>query len=97
MQKIILDTNVLMAIGQFNVDIFSEIDRICDFRYSLCIIKLQLEELTGIQKSGKGKDSRAAKLALDIIKSKNIEAIETENKKEQKLSFNDSMKSLNEK
>ncbi|MBW2991754.1 hypothetical protein KY345_00870 [Candidatus Woesearchaeota archaeon] len=31
MRKIILDTNFLLIPGQFKIDIFSEIRRICDF------------------------------------------------------------------
>ena len=45
MKKIILDTNFLLIPAQFNVDIFSEIERICDFQYQLCIVDKTLSEL----------------------------------------------------
>ena len=45
MAKIILDTNFLMIPAQFNVDIFSEIHRICDFKYELYIIDKTIDEL----------------------------------------------------
>ena len=42
--KIILDTNFLMIPSMFKVDIFSEIERICDFKYELCIVDKTLDE-----------------------------------------------------
>jgi len=57
MKKIILDTNFLMAVGQFKVDIFSEIYRICNFNYQLFIIGKTVDELKKIiQSRQKGKD-----------------------------------------
>lgn len=81
MHKIILDTNMLMAIGQFNVDIFSEIERICNFKYELCILDRQTKELEEIRKK-RGKDSRAAKLATDLIKNKKVKIIKTISEKD---------------
>ena len=68
--KIILDTNFLLIPGQFRVDIFSELFRICDFRYELCVLDRTVSELKGIIASGKGKDKAAARLALQLIKAK---------------------------
>ena len=45
MKKIMLDTNFLLIPFQFKVDIFSEIERICNFNYKLCIFEQSLEEL----------------------------------------------------
>ena len=68
--KIILDTNFLLIPAQFNVDIFSEFKRVCDFKYELCIMEGSLEELEKIQKdeNQKGSDKRAAKMALLLLK-----------------------------
>ncbi|MBW2980284.1 DNA-binding protein [Candidatus Woesearchaeota archaeon] len=77
MKKIIIDTNFLMAVSQFKVDIFSEIRRICDFSYQLFIIDKTINELKSIIETQKGKNKAAAKLALSIIKLKKIKKIKT--------------------
>jgi len=82
MKKIILDTNFLMAVGQFKVDIFSEIYRICNFNYQLCIIDKTVDELEKIiQSRQKGKDKAAAKLALAIISAKKLKILKTKEDK----------------
>jgi len=78
MMKIILDTNFLMAIAQFKIDILSEIERIADFKYNVFILDKTIDELNSIIKTKKGKDKRAAKLALDIINAKDIKQIKTD-------------------
>jgi uncharacterized protein len=68
--KIILDTNFLLIPGQFNVDIFSEIRRICDFNYELVVVPetiAELEALIGNSRSS-GKDRKAAGLALQLLR-----------------------------
>ena len=75
--KIILDTNFLMAIAQFRIDIFSEIDRIADFRYDIFILDKTIDELNNIIKTQKGKDKMAASLALQLINAKSIKQIKT--------------------
>ena len=80
MKRIILDTNFLMIPFQFNLDIFSEIDRVCDFNYELCVFEKTIEELKHIAENQRGKDKKSAKFALDILKMKKINAIKSENK-----------------
>ena len=75
-KKIILDTNFLLIPTQFKIDIFSEINRISNFNYQLCIIDKTIDELKAI----KGKDRFAAKLALALIKSKKIKILKTKEK-----------------
>lgn len=77
MKEVILDTNFLMAVSQFKVDIFSEIERISDFKYELCIIDKTVDELESIIENQKGKNKAAAKLALSIIKTKKLKKIKT--------------------
>jgi rRNA-processing protein FCF1 len=77
MKKIILDTNFLLIPIQFKLDIFSEIDRICLFKYKLYIIDKTIDELKEIIKNQKGKHKLAAKIALQLIKKKNINKIKT--------------------
>ena len=76
MKQILLDTNFLLIPAQFKVDIFSEIDRISYFKYELIVIDKTLEELEQISK-GKGKDGRAAKVAIKLITNKKIKVIST--------------------
>ena len=77
MEDIVIDTNFLLIPAQFKVDIFSEIDRICHFGYSLCVLDKSINELEGIS----GKDKPAAKLALSLIKAKKLKIIKTNEKK----------------
>ncbi|MBT4334401.1 DNA-binding protein [archaeon] len=70
MKKIILDSNFLMIPFQFNIDIFEEIKRICNFNYELFIIDKTIEELENLKE-------KEAKLALQLIKTKNIQQVTT--------------------
>lgn len=68
MKTIILDTNFLLIPYNYKIDIFSEIDRVCYFKYHLKILDKTLEEL---------KKLRGNKLVLELIKKKNIKVIKT--------------------
>jgi len=78
MKRIIIDTNFLMIPSQFKVDIFSEIERICNFNYKLCIFEQTIAELENIAKKQAGKEKRAAQFALQLIKLKKIGIISSE-------------------
>ncbi len=67
--KVIIDTNFLLMPGQFNVDIFSEIDRVMDKSYEICIIDSTMEELNKLIVLGKKKDREAAKLGYVLVES----------------------------
>jgi rRNA-processing protein FCF1 len=71
-QRIIIDTNALMAIVQFKVDIFEELKSCCDFKYEVAILKGSIDELNKLADKDKSKESRTAKLLLQIIKSKKL-------------------------
>ena len=71
-KKIILDTNFLLIPGHYKVDIFSEIDRICNFKYKIILFDRVVEELMQILKAERKKDREAAKLALALIKAKHL-------------------------
>lgn len=77
-KKIILDTNVLMSIAEFRLDIFSEIVRISDFPYEICILEETLKELEKIIEEQKNKFKRAAKLALALIKTKDVKILNSD-------------------
>ena len=77
MKKIILDTNALMAISEFNLDIFSALEQCCDFPYNLNVLQGTLDELKKISLEQRGKFKLAAKLALSILRSKGINVIKS--------------------
>ena len=77
MKKIILDTNFLMIPWQFHVDIFSELDRICNFNYKLYIFEETINELRNIINNAKGRNKKAAQIALKLISLKNINTIKS--------------------
>ena len=81
MKKILLDTNFLMLSAQFKVDIFSEIERICNFNYKLYVLDKTIEELKNIIETQKGKHKDAAKVALQLLKLKKVNVIKTSSKK----------------
>ena len=82
MKKIILDTNFLLIPYQFKVDIFSEIERIADFKYELCVIDKTIDELKKIIEKQKGKDRKAAILGLIMLEQKGAKLIKTKEKKD---------------
>jgi rRNA-processing protein FCF1 len=75
MKKIILDTNALMAIAEFKIDLFSELESCCDFTYDLFVLSGTIKELNKIMEEQRQKFKRAAKLGLAIIKAKGIKKI----------------------
>tara|TARA_Y100000310_G_scaffold255534_1_gene263008 strand:- start:2446 stop:2868 length:423 start_codon:yes stop_codon:yes gene_type:complete len=80
-KKILLDTNFLLAVYQFKVDIFTQIDKISTFKYNISILDKTLEELKKIVEEQKGKHKDAAKIALKLISIKKINIIKTESDK----------------
>ncbi len=66
-KKILLDTNFLLMPFQFNVDIVTELKRVCDFNYDLYILDKSKDEIKNIIDKQKGKDKAAAKIALLYI------------------------------
>ncbi|MBI2665717.1 hypothetical protein HYX12_03795 [Candidatus Woesearchaeota archaeon] len=72
MKKIILDTNSLMAVSEFKIDIFSEIERVCYFPFQLSVLEGTIIELKKIMDVQRGKYKRGAKLALDLLKAKKV-------------------------
>ena len=74
-KQVILDTNFLLIPGQFKVDIFTEIERILNEPFELCIIDKSLKELNGLAAAGKEKDKFAAKLAIVLAIQKNLKTL----------------------
>jgi len=78
--KILLDTNFLLIPSQFKVDIFSEIERIVQDSYKIYILEQTIDELNNIFEKQKGKNKDAAKLALQLIKQKDLNTIKNSQK-----------------
>ena len=72
--RVIFDTNFLMIPTQFKVDVFAEIKRIMTQPYELCIYQGSIDELQDVAK-GSGKDTGHAKIALSLIKQKNLKSL----------------------
>ncbi len=75
--KVFLDTNFLMIPVKFGVDIFSELDRVVEGKYDLVTVEPVISELRKISQ-GKGKDAKAAKVALELVKKKRIKVLKCE-------------------
>ena len=80
MKKILLDTNVILIPAQFKVDIYSEIDKICNFKYDLYVLDRSIEELENIIKKQKGRSREAAKLGLQLLRFKKPKVLKTTSK-----------------
>ena len=47
MYTIVLDTNFLITALKFRIDIFDDIEKICDFDYEIAVLDKSLDELNG--------------------------------------------------
>ena len=76
-KKIVLDTNFLFIPARYNVDVFSEIEKICDFGYDICIIDKSIEEINKIINKSRGRTKQEAELAFKLISSKNPKVLKS--------------------
>ena len=74
-KQVILDTNFLLIPGQFKVDIFTQIQEIMNEPFELCIVDKSIKELNKVAATGKEKDRFASKLALVLIRQKNLKTL----------------------
>ncbi|MBI2666812.1 DNA-binding protein [Candidatus Woesearchaeota archaeon] len=75
---VILDTNVLVTGVQWKIDIFLELEKVCDFAYQLAVLQGTINELKKIQAEQRGKFRDAAKLALLLLKKKKVRVLPEE-------------------
>ncbi len=78
MKRIILDTNALLAIAEWRIDIFTELQKSCDFNYSLVVLQGTIDELEKVKQEQRLRYKQAAKLALSLIEMKKIAIISEE-------------------
>ena len=74
MLRVVLDTNFVLIPIQFKVDIFTEIKRLINEPYELCIYQGSIDELSELSK-GNSKSALIAKTALKLIKQKNLKSL----------------------
>ena len=81
-KKVLLDTNFLLIPAQFGVDIFAELERVCDFKYEVGVLDATVAELEGISASGRAaaKDRKAARLGMQLIASQGVRIYKPERK-----------------
>jgi len=72
--KVLIDTNFFLIPGKFGVDFMKELERFG--KPELYTLDLVLRELRMLA-DGKGKDSRNAKLGIELIQRKNVGILET--------------------
>lgn len=77
MEKIILDTNFLLSVFELNIDIFAEIDRVCDFKYELYVLDRTVDEVENLINGSLLSKKRTAQAALKLIKVKKIQILAT--------------------
>ena len=75
MKQIIIDTNAWMAITDFKLDIFTAIERDCNFPYKIVVPEGVIEELRKIVSEQRGRFRQAALLAIGIIQAKKVKVI----------------------
>ena len=68
MHTIVLDTGFLIDAVKFRVDIFSELNRICNFQYEIAIVDKTLDELKG---------HKEEKLIKALIQKKDVYILQT--------------------
>ena len=73
---VLIDTNVLVTSVQWKIDVFSEIEKACDFAYQLAVLQGTLTELKKIQTEQRGRFRDAAKLALLLLKNKKVPVLQ---------------------
>lgn len=76
-KRILIDTNFLLIPGSLGIDIFTELEKICLFKYTLHVLDKSVDELNKIIATQTGKSKQAAQLALKLIRAKNINVLPT--------------------
>ena len=77
MKSVILDTNFVVQCLANKVDLFAELDRICDFPYIVAMIDRSLPELDKVAREGKPNERLGARIAKQLIAKKHIVLLKT--------------------
>jgi rRNA-processing protein FCF1 len=76
-EKIILDTNFLLAVLDLKIDIFEEISKACDFNYQLYILDATEVELEKLINGPSLSKRKAAQFAQKLLKGHSVTVIAT--------------------
>ena len=74
--KIIYDTNFLMSIVKFKIDLFRELDLVLEESYNNIVLDSVIRELRNLSK-GTSKTSNEAKLSLGLINSSDFHVVKS--------------------
>ena len=77
-KRILIDTNAMMGIAEYKIDIFRELERICDFNYEICVLEGTIRELERIMKEQRLRFKLTAKLAIALLKAKKVKILLSE-------------------
>ena len=75
MKKVILDTNAVMEMVEFKIDLFRELERILDIPYQVGVVEGTIKELEEIIKNQRLRFSRAAKMGIALLKAKKVNVL----------------------
>lgn len=74
MRRIFLDTNFILNTVTWKIDLFGELQRICDFNYEVVLLSNVREELKKYRAQG-GKKRETATVALLVLDRNNVKAL----------------------
>lgn len=73
---VVVDTNFLAVPAQFNVDVFTESEVVLEQQVDFVILNSVVEEIRTLIDTAKGRNKRAFKVALELVK--NCRVVEVE-------------------
>ncbi|MDP3919021.1 MAG: hypothetical protein Q8Q35_03935 [Nanoarchaeota archaeon] len=81
MEKIVIDTNFLMAISDLKIDVFEGIRNACNFKYQLYVLEGTLEELESFIKGSLLSKRQAASFAKKVLDTKAVKVLKIKSDK----------------
>ncbi len=75
MKTILLDTNALMAVATWKIDVVEELKKTADLPDKVAVLEGTIQELQKIAQERTGKERRAAKLAIALLNAKCVPSI----------------------
>ena len=79
MEKIVLDTNFIMAVFELNIDVFEAIRNSVDFSYELYVLEGTIIELERFINGSSLSRKRKALAARRLLESKGVKVLKTQN------------------
>ncbi len=80
MKKVILDTNAVMDLVEFKIDLFAELGRMLDVPFQICVVEGTRKELEGIVKTQRLRFAGAAKTGLALLQAKKVNVLPSSGK-----------------